>query len=131
MEKKSTIYYELNELISTVNDVEFLYEIKQQIEEHKEAETKEVEEEWTDEQLAKLNKHNDGEPITSENFVTLAEYKKIHEFEEDLFGDKDWVDALSEEQKADLESSIEESYDEKNLISWEEYQKLTARWREA
>ena len=80
MEQKHTIYSELKELISTVNDVDFLYEIKHQIEEH--------------------------------------EQIKV----------EDWADELSKEQKADLEADLAETDTEKNCVSWEEYQKFTARW---
>ena len=81
MEQKPTIYYELNELISTVSDVEFLYEIKQQIEEHQQEDS------------------------------------------------GDWANELTEEQLAELNKLAEEPITEENSVSWEEYQKLTARWR--
>ena len=56
MEQKPTIYYELNELISTVSDVEFLYEIKQQIEEYQQENTGDWADELSEEELVALNK---------------------------------------------------------------------------
>ena len=76
MEKKPAIYYELNELISTVNDVEFLYEIKHQIEEHEQVETGDWADELTEEQLTELNKLAE-EPITEENSLTQEQLDKV------------------------------------------------------
>jgi hypothetical protein len=81
MEKNTKIYEELNELISKVEDVDFLYEIKQQIEQHQQDES------------------------------------------------NDWADELSDEQRADLELALAEEDTPENTVSWEEYQKLTAKWR--
>ena len=81
MEDKPAIYYEINERISQVNDIDFWYEIKQKIEKYQQSET------------------------------------------------SDCADELSEEQKAELEIAIEESYNEENLISWEAYQIPTSKWR--
>lgn len=41
----------------------------------------------------------------------------------------DWADELSEEEFKELEAQLNEPDTEENTVSWDEYQKLTARWR--
>lgn len=42
--------------------------------------------------------------------------------------DKDWWDELSDEQKADFESSVKESEDESNFIPHEQVMKDSLKW---
>ncbi|MFC4230768.1 hypothetical protein ACFOW1_02625 [Parasediminibacterium paludis] len=41
----------------------------------------------------------------------------------------DWADELSEEEFKELEAQLNEPDTEENCVSWDEYQKLTAKWR--
>jgi hypothetical protein len=55
-------------------------------------------------------------------------YSKIKEAQFEIDNDSDWWDDLSPEQQQRLEKSLEDSYDEKNLIDHEDAKKMHARW---
>lgn len=64
--------------------------------------------------------------IDDENILSILK-TDIEELNQQ--GKHDWADELSEEEFKELEAQLNEPDTEENTVSWEEYQKLTARWR--
>jgi hypothetical protein len=64
--------------------------------------------------------------IDDENILSILK-TDIEELNQQ--GKHDWADELSEEEFKELEAQLNEPDTEENTVSWDEYQKLTARWR--
>ena len=75
----------------------------------------------------KLQSHTLIESVKDKKTLELL-YSVIHSVKNKFKNKGDWWDELSEEQKFELEQSILESYDEKNLVPHEDVVRKIDSW---